>query len=385
MYQILTLNKISETGLSHFDPARFTCASDTENPDAIIVRSASLHEMELPENLLAVARAGAGVNNVPIDRCTAAGVCVFNTPGANANAVKELVICALFLTSRKIVEGAKWAEGLKGSGAEVSKKVEKGKSAFAGPEILGKTLGVYGLGAIGYKVANAALALGMDVIGYDPFLSPAAKAALDPAVKIADSLDEVFAAADYITLHAPLTDATRGVICAGNFAKMKDGVRVLNFSRAELVDETDILAALESGKCAAYATDFPTDAELCAPGVVAIPHLGASTPEAEENCAVMAVNQLADYLTAGNVKNSVNLPALSLEKSAKVRVTAITEGDIAESLKAALADAGVTVANCAAAERKGVGYCIFDTDDEIADEQLEHLKAVPGVTALRII
>ncbi len=385
MYQILTLNKISETGLSHFDPARFTCASDTENPDAIIVRSASLHEMELPENLLAVARAGAGVNNVPIDRCTAAGVCVFNTPGANANAVKELVICALFLTSRKIVEGAKWAEGLKGSGAEVSKKVEKGKSAFAGPEILGKTLGVYGLGAIGYKVANAALALGMDVIGYDPFLSPVAKAALDPAVKIADSLDDVFAAADYITLHAPLTDATRGVICEGNFAKMKDGVRVLNFSRAELVDEADILAALESGKCAAYATDFPTDAELCAPGVVAIPHLGASTPEAEENCAVMAVNQLADYLTAGNVKNSVNLPALSLEKSAKVRVTAITEGDIAESLKAALADAGVTVANCAAAERKGVGYCIFDTNDEIADEQLEHLKAVPGVTALRII
>lgn len=385
MYQILTLNKISETGLSHFDPARFTCASDTLNPDAIIVRSASLHEMELPENLLAVARAGAGVNNVPIDRCTAAGVCVFNTPGANANAVKELVICALFLASRKIVEGAKWAEGLKGSGAEVSKKVEKGKSAFAGPEIMGKTLGVYGLGAIGCKVANAARALGMDVIGYDPYLSPAAKAALDPAVKIADSLDEVLAAADYITLHAPLTDSTRGVICAGNFAKMKDGVRVLNFSRAELVDETDLLAALESGKCAAYATDFPTDAELATPGVIAIPHLGASTPEAEENCAVMAVNQLADYLTAGNVKNSVNLPALSLEKSAKVRVTAITEGDIAESLQAALADAGVTVTNCASALKKNVGYCIFDTNDEIADEQLERLKSVPGVTALRII
>ncbi len=384
MYQILTLNKISKTGLAHFDPQIFTCADDIANPDAIVVRSASLHEMPLPENLLAVARAGAGVNNIPIDRCTENGVCVFNTPGANANAVKELVICALFLTSRKIVEGAKWCEGLKGEGAEVSKKVEKGKSAFAGPEIMGKTLGVIGLGAIGVLVANAAKALGMRVIGFDPFLSPAAKEMLDPAVAITD-LDTVFTESDYITLHAPLTDSTRGVVSAANLAKAKDGLRVLNFSRAELVDEADILAALASGKCAAYATDFPTDAQLCAPGVIAIPHLGASTPEAEENCAVMAVEQLADYLINGNVKNSVNLPALALPRNAKGRIAAITKEDRADALAAVFADAGAAVAGSASAVKKGVGYCVFDTDAEITDELIDRLKAVDGVLAIRII
>ena len=385
MYQILTLNKISKTGLAHFDPAVFACADDTDNPDAIVVRSASLHEMDLPANLLAVARAGAGVNNIPIDKCTENGVCVFNTPGANANAVKELVLCALFLSSRKIVEGAKWCETLKGAGAEVSKKVEKGKSAFAGPEILSKTLGVYGLGAIGVLVANAAKALGMNVIGYDPFLSPAAKAALDPAVEITAETDRLFEAADYITLHAPLTDSTRGIICEANLAKAKDGLRVLNFSRAELVNETDILAALESGKCAAYATDFATDAELGVPGVIAIPHLGASTPEAEENCAVMAVEQLAEYLLNGSVKNSVNLPALSLQKCGKARVTAITRGDLSAALQSVLQTAGAALKGCASAEKKGVGYCVMDTDAEITDECIEKLKAVDGVIALRII
>lgn len=384
MYQILTLNKISKTGLSHFDAAKFTCADDIANPDAIIVRSASLHEMELPENLLAVARAGAGVNNIPIDRCTENGVCVFNTPGANANAVKELVLCALFLASRKIVEGAKWCEGLKGEGAEVSKKVEKGKSAFAGPEIMGKTLGVIGLGAIGLLVANAAKALGMRVIGFDPFLSPAAKEALDPSVAVVD-LDTVFAQSNYITLHAPLTDSTRGVINAANLAKSPDGVRILNFSRAELVNETDIIDALASGKCAAYATDFPTDAQLLTPGVIAIPHLGASTPEAEENCAVMAVEQLAEYLVNGNVKNSVNLPALALPKTAGTRVTAITRSDRFQALADVFSNAGISVAQSAAAEKKGVGYCIFDTDAEITDEIIDLLKSVPDVIAIRII
>ena len=384
MYQILTLNKISKTGLSHFDPASFTCSEDCADPDAIIVRSASLHEMELPSHLLAVARAGAGVNNIPIDKCTENGICVFNTPGANANAVKELVICALFLASRKITDGAEWCKGLKGAGAEVSKKVEKGKSAFAGPEILGKTLGVVGLGAIGVLVANAAKALGMQVIGCDPFLSPAAKETLDPAIGIV-SLDRIFAESDYITLHAPLTDSTRGVVGGENLAKAKDGVRILNFSRAELVDNADILAALASGKCAAYATDFPTDDQLCVPGVIAIPHLGASTPEAEENCAVMAVNQLADYLTAGNVKNSVNLPALSLARTGKARLTAITRGNIAEALIMELSRHCLLLTGCAAAERKGVGYCVFDTDSEITDELIEDLKAVDGVIAIRII
>ena len=234
MYNILTLNKISKSGLANFDPEVFSCSDTAENPDAVIVRSASMHDMALPSNLLAVARAGAGVNNIPIDKCTENGICVFNTPGANANAVKELVICSLFLASRKIVDGVKWCETLKGEGAEVSKKVEKGKSAFAGPEIMGKTLGVIGLGAIGVLVANAAKGLGMSVIGYDPFLSPAAKENLSSGIAVTAELDDIFASCDYITLHAPLTDSTRGVINAANLAKAKDSVRILNFSRAEL-------------------------------------------------------------------------------------------------------------------------------------------------------
>ena len=384
MYQILTLNKISKTGLAHFDPTQFSCGDTIENPDAIIVRSASLHDIDLPSNLLAVARAGAGVNNIPIDKCTENGICVFNTPGANANAVKELVICSLFLASRKIVDGAKWCEGLKGAGDEVSKKVEKGKSSFAGPEILGKTLGVVGLGAIGVLVANAAKALGMKVLGYDPFLSPITKQTLDPSVEIVE-LDRIFAESDYITLHAPLTDSTRGVVGGENLKNAKDGVRILNFSRAELVCEADILTALETCKCAAYATDFPTDAELGVPGVIAIPHLGASTPEAEENCAVMAVEQLADYLICGNVKNSVNLPPLSAAKSAKVRLTAITKGDLSAAIKDVFAVQGVAVANSASALRKEIGYSIFDTNDEITDTCIEELKALDGVIAIRII
>ena len=384
MYQILTLNNISKTGLAHFDPQKFACADELTNPDAIIVRSASLHDMELPENLLAVARAGAGVNNIPIDKCTENGICVFNTPGANANAVKELVICALFLASRKIVEGAKWCEGLKGEGAEVSKKVEKGKSAFAGPEIMGKTLGVVGLGAIGVLVANAAKALGMRVIGFDPYLSARAKETLDPAVGIAD-LGAIFAESDYITLHAPLTDSTRGVINEANLAKAKDGLRVLNFSRAELVNEADIINALRCGKCAAYATDFPTDTELCEPGVIAIPHLGASTPEAEENCAVMAVEQLADYLENGNVRNSVNLPLLTLPRKAKIRITAITDGDCAAALAALLTEAGIEIVQSASDQKKSTGYCIFDTDTEVTDQTIEQLKNAENVLSIRII
>jgi len=385
MFNILTLNKISKSGLSNFDPELFCYSENAENPDAIIVRSASMHEMELPSNLLAVARAGAGVNNIPIDKCTENGICVFNTPGANANAVKELVICSLFLASRKIVAGAQWCETLKGEGAEVSKKVEKGKSAFAGPEIMGKTLGVIGLGAIGVLVANAAEALGMKVIGYDPFLSPAAKESLNKDIAVTTELDDIFAAADYITLHAPLTDSTRGVINAQNLSKAKDGIRILNFSRAELVDNADILASLSSGKCAAYATDFPTDDQLKTDGVIAIPHLGASTPEAEENCAVMAVKQLGDYLVNGNVKNSVNLPALSLEKKSGVRVAAITNGDISEKLEAALMQCGAEITDKASAVKKNTGYCVFDTNADITDDTLDCIKSTEGVIAIRII
>ena len=385
MYNILTLNKISASGLAHFPAGQFVCSDSAEQPDAVIVRSTSMHETEFASNLLAIARAGAGVNNIPVDRCTENGICVFNTPGANANAVKELVLCALFLASRKIAAGAVWCEGLKGSGAEVGKKVEKGKSSFAGPEILGKTLGVIALGAIGILVANGAKALGMRVIGYDPFLSDLTRERLSEGIETTDELDRIFAASDYITLHAPLNDATRGVICKENLAKAKDGVRVLNFARGELVKNEDIIEALESGKAAAYVTDFPTDEQLGVPGVTAIPHLGASTPEAEENCAVMAVEQLTDYLLNGNVKNSVNLPALSLPRDGKVRLTAVTRGDIADAFRGRLQEAGVTVKAFAAGEKKGAGYLIADTDDEITDETLEALKTVDGVTALRIL
>ena len=385
MYQILTLNKISASGLSHFSADRFACSETAEQPDAVIVRSASMHEMDFSPNLLAIARAGAGVNNIPIDRCTENGICVFNTPGANANAVKELVICSLFLASRKIAAGTAWCETLKGEGAEVGKKVEKGKSNFVGPEILGKTLGVIGLGAIGILVANAAVALGMHVIGYDPFLSETAKTKLEREVIITSELDKLFSSSDYITVHTPLNDATRGIIGGENLAMAKDGVRILNFARGELVDNEDILDALHTGKVSAYVTDFPTDDQLGVPGVTAIPHLGASTPEAEENCAVMAVEQLSDYLLNGNVKNSVNLPALSLERNGKVRLTVVSKGDISASFSAKLSDENVIASGFISGEKKGTGYLIADTNTEITDEILDSLKNVDGVLALRIL
>ena len=385
MYSILTLNKISQKGLSRLPKEKFVCSDNAENPDAVMVRSASMHDTEFSSNLLAIARAGAGVNNIPVDKCSENGICVFNTPGANANAVKELVICGLFLASRKISAGAQWCLSLKGSGAEVSKKVEKGKSAFAGPEILGKTLGIIGLGAIGILVANAAKALGMEVIGYDPFLSDNTKARLSDGIKTTKELDDIFAESDYITLHAPLNDSTRGVVNSENLEKAKDGVRILNFARGELVAENDIIEALSSGKAAAYVTDFPTDSQLGVDGVTAIPHLGASTPEAEENCAVMAAEQLADYLSNGNVTNSVNFPAVKAERKGKVRLTAVSKNDIVSSVSDELEKAGVRINASVSDDKKGVFYSIFDTDCEINDEMIDSLKEIPGVVSLRII
>lgn len=384
MYSILTLNKISPKGLSRLSAEKFTCSDSAANPDAVIVRSASMHDTEFASNLLAIARAGAGVNNIPVDRCTENGICVFNTPGANANAVKELVICGLFLASRKIAAGAQWCLTLKDSD-EVSKKVEKGKSAFAGPEILGKTLGIIGLGAIGILVANAAKALGMNVIGYDPFISDAAKARLTDGITVTADLDEIFVESDYITVHAPLTDSTRGVINASSLSKAKDGVRILNFARGELVAENDIIEALQSGKAAAYVTDFPTAAQIGVDGVTALPHLGASTPEAEENCAIMAAEQLADYLINGNVKNSVNFPSVLSERCGKIRLTAVSRTDAAGNIERALSNSGVDVKKTASGEKKGVYYSIFDVDDDITDETVEALKSTDGIISIRII
>lgn len=384
MYSILTLNKISPKGLSRLPAEKFTCSDSAANPDAVIVRSASMHDTEFASNLLAIARAGAGVNNIPVDRCTENGICVFNTPGANANAVKELVICGLFLASRKIAAGAQWCLTLRDSD-EVSKKVEKGKSAFAGPEILGKTLGIIGLGAIGILVANAAKALGMNVIGYDPFISDAAKARLTDGITVTADLDKIFVESDYITVHAPLTDSTRGVINASSLSKAKDGVRILNFARGELVAENDIIEALQSGKAAAYVTDFPTASQIGVDGVTALPHLGASTPEAEENCAIMAAEQLADYLINGNVKNSVNFPSVLSERCGKIRLTAVSRTDTAGNIEKALSNSGVDVKNTASGEKKGVYYSIFDVDGDITDETVEALKSTDGIISIRII
>lgn len=384
MFNILTLNKISKTGLSNFDDTKYVCADDFAAPDAVIVRSASMHDMEIPGSVLAIARAGAGYNNIPVDACTEKGICVFNTPGANANAVKELVICGLLLASRRIAPAIDWCKTLKGED-EISKKIEKGKSNFAGPEIMGKTLGVIGLGAIGIKVCNAAVALGMKVIGYDPYLSDKAAAMLDKSIVITSKVEEIFTESDYISVHAPLTDSTKNIVNKDTLAIAKDGIRVLNFARGGLVDDAAIVEAIECGKCAAYATDFPTDAQLGLDGVIALPHLGASTPESEENCAVMAVNQIAEYLEKGNVVNSVNLPCVSkdLAEGCK-RLTVITKGDVSEAVFAVLAKAGISADDATASIRKDAGYIIVDAADITADA-LAAVKAVDGVLAARVI
>ncbi|MGN0573430.1 MAG: 3-phosphoglycerate dehydrogenase [Acutalibacteraceae bacterium] len=359
MFEILTLNKISKTGLDKLDSAKYTCSDSFEAPDAVLVRSASMHETVLPEKTVAIARAGAGVNNIPVDACSEKGVVVFNTPGANANAVKELVICGLLMASRKVGAAIDWAKTLKGEGANVGKLVEKGKSNFAGPEIMGKTLGVIGLGAIGALVADAAKALGMTVVGYDPFASKDKF-----SFKIVDTLDEVYAESDYITLHLPLNDGTRGMINADSISAMKDGIRILNFARGELVDSDAIIAALESGKAAAYVTDFPIDAQLGVDGVTAIPHLGASTPESEENCAAMAAVELADYLEKGVIKNSVNLPNTDLPADFECRACFIhkEDGSFAAKAAAKAAESGAAVKNLFSASKKGMGYTVVDTD-----------------------
>ena len=379
MFNVQTLNKISKIGLSRLGD-NYNIADDVQNPDAVLVRSAAMHDMELPESLLAIARAGAGVNNIPLDKCSEKGIVVFNTPGANANAVKELVLTGLLLSSRKVADGIAWAKTLKGNGDAVGKMVEKGKSQFVGPEIMGKTLGVVGLGAIGILVANAAAALGMDVIGYDPFLSVGNALKISPCVKYVNTLDEVFAASDYITVHVPLTPDTKGVINAANIAKMKDGVRILNFSRADLAVSTDVLAALADKKVSAYVTDFATDDILGADGVIAIPHLGASTPESEDNCARMAADEIKDFLENGNIKNSVTMPAVSMAKSGAARVCVIHKCAV-DAVCAKLSETAKVVA-MASGSKKDYFYSIFDVAE---DTDAEAVKAVDGVIRVRVI
>lgn len=387
MFQIKCLNKISPLGLEKLGDG-YTVSENVENPEGILVRSASMHEMQRNEALLAIARAGAGVNNIPVEACTEQGIVVFNTPGANANAVKELVLCALFLASRKIVASSDWVKTLKGQGAEVGKLVEKGKSAFAGPEIQGKTLGVVGLGAIGILVANAAEQLGMTVYGYDPFLSVDSAWRLSSAVRHATSFDEICANCDYITLHLPLTPETKGMIGRDAIAKMKDGARVLNFARGDLADSAAVLEALASGKLSAYATDFPDDDMIGAENVIALPHLGASTPESEENCAVMAAEQLRDYLETGNIRNSVNLPAVSMAREPGTARVCLIHRNIPNTiavLAAACGKTGVNIENMQSKSKGEYAYTILDVSGELSAEAVDSLKALEPIIRCRVI
>ena len=378
MYNVLKLNKIAAIGTDRLG-SNYNCADSVENPDAVLVRSAAMHDMEFGDNLLAIARAGAGTNNIPKDKCTEQGIVVFNTPGANANAVKELVLAGLLLSSRKIVEGIEWAKTLKGNGDAVAKMVEKGKSQFVGPEITGKTLGVIGLGAIGILVANAAVALGMNVVGFDPFVSVPNALKLNPHVKLMKSNEEVMTSCDYLTIHVPLTPDTKDMVNAEMIAKMKDGVRILNYSRDGLVNCEAVLEALKSGKVAKYVTDFGNDMILGEENVIVLPHLGASTPESEDNCAVMACNQVKEYLENGNIINSVNYPAISLPRSGDKRIC-VMHKNVPERLHDALA--GMTVVGMLTKSRGDVAYTIIVV---AGDADTEKLAAVEGVVRVRVI
>lgn len=384
MYKVKTLNKIAKIGLDVFDD-KYTCGDEVENPDGIILRSFNMHEMELPKSLSAVARAGAGVNNIPIDKCSEMGIVVFNTPGANANAVKELVVAGLLLASRKIVKGIEWAKTLKGNGAEVSKMVEKGKSNFAGPEIMGKTLGIIGLGAIGVRVANAAHALGMNVIGYDPYLSVDAAWHMTRSAHKANDIEAVLAESDYITVHIPANDKTKGMFNADLFRKMKKGARLLNFSRGELVCESDVLAALADGTLAAYVTDFASDALLGDENVVVMPHLGASTPESEDNCAVMAANELKDFLENGNIKNSVNFPNCDMGKVSGTRIAVAHKNipTMLNKISQAFANENINIENMLNKSKGDYAYTLIDICGDLGSgivKILEEIESVVRVT-----
>ena len=387
MYHIKTFNKISPVGLNKFDPECYAVGDDEQNEDGILVRSAKLHDYAFPENLLAIARAGVGVNNIPLDRCSETGIAVFNTPGANANAVKELVLCAMLMGSREIVGGIEWVRSQVAAGVDVTTVVEKGKSAFVGPEIYKKTLGVIGLGAIGSLVANVALSLGMDVYGYDPFLSVDAALRLDRHIHVVKDINELYKRADYITIHIHFTDKTKGMIDAKAIGAMKRGVRFINLARGEIVDDEAMLAALDTGKVAAYLTDFPNNRIVQAPHVIAMPHLGASTPESEQNCAAMAVEELRDYLENGNIRNSVNLPAVSMERSGVMRMCVIHKNIPAmlASITTLLSKDGVNVENLSNKSKGDYAYTMVDLGTRVDEGVIEDVRKLANVIRVRVI
>ena len=388
MYRIKTMNKIASAGLDQLDKSRFQVGEDVENEDGILVRSAKMHDYVFPDALRAIARAGAGTNNIPIDRCSESGIVVFNTPGANANAVKELVIAALLIASRDIVGGVDWVqEQAHTPNVDVAAAVEKGKSAFVGPELYRKTLGVIGLGAIGSLVANVALSLGMDVYGYDPFLSVDAALRLDRHIHVVKDINELYKRADYITIHIHFTDKTKGMIDAKAIGAMKRGVRFINLARGEIVDDEAMLAALDTGKVAAYLTDFPNNRIVQAPHVIAMPHLGASTPESEQNCAAMAVEELRDYLENGNIRNSVNLPAVSMERSGVMRMCVIHKNIPAmlASITTLLSKDGVNVENLSNKSKGDYAYTMVDLGTRVDESVIEDVRKLANVIRVRVI
>ncbi|MFC3040500.1 phosphoglycerate dehydrogenase [Virgibacillus xinjiangensis] len=388
---IKTLNNIAERGLNVFDKEQYVVTDDHENPDAIVARSYSMHHMDFPDNLKAIARAGAGVNNIPVDRCTDQGIAVFNTPGANANAVKELVLTSLIASSRNLFDGLSWVKGLDGREESISKQVEAGKKQFVGKEVKGKTLGVIGLGAIGALVANDALALDMNVIGFDPFISVNTAWNLSRNVHRAMTIEELFANSDYITVHVPLTDDTTGMFNEEAFAYMKPDVHILNFSRDGLVNEEDMALALQNGKVGKYITDFPNENVLNMENAVPIPHLGASTRESEENCAVMATKQVKEFLETGNIKNSINFPNASLPYTGKKRVTAFHHNvpNMVSQIISILSSHHLNIADMVNRSRRDVAYTMIDIDDEVSEYMLPELEKeisrIEGIVSVRLI
>ena len=379
MKNIKLLNKIASVGTDVFDKDNYTVSADVENPDAIMVRSAVMHDYEFNPELRAIARAGAGYNNIPVDKCAEAGIVVFNTPGANANAVKELAIAALMLSSRKITEGIEWAKTISDE-ENVAKVVEKGKSNFAGCEIAGKTLGVIGLGAIGGMVANIATHLDMNVVGCDPYISIDAAWRLSRSIKKAANYDDIYKVSDYITLHAPVTPETKGMINKETIAQMKDGVRIINLARADLVNSADMIEALESGKVASYVTDFPTNDIIGKKGVVAIPHLGASTEESEDNCAVMAARQLVDFLELGNITNSVNFPNVSIPHTGDYRICIFHK-----SISTIISNANINIENLVNRSRGDYAYTLIEVKGEVPDACVRAIEAGSGILRVNVI
>ena len=385
-YEIKLMNKIASVGTDRLDPAQFVCSDNTEHPEGILVRSADLLNMAFNDELLCIGRAGIGVNNIPIDRCSEAGIAVFNTPGANANAVKELAVCALLLASRKISDGFAWTKTLAGTEG-VAKAVEKGKSQFVGPELKGKTLGVIGLGAIGANIANIAYRLGMDVYGCDPYLTVESAWTINRLIHRVNSRKEIYENCDYITLHVPLTQETKHMINAESIAQMKDGVRIINLARGELVYDGDMAVALESGKVAAYVTDFPNEKTLTMKNTICIPHLGASTPESEDNCAVMAAEEIQNYILHGTIVNSVNLPNIDMPQEDQYRLCVIHKNipNMLGLISTSLAESGFNIEHMTNRSKKDYAVTILDTDEKPSDEVIQKIRAVPGILRVRMI